>query len=462
LLILAVCPSPLLAHDPPEEYYGRNVTITLEPGAVKARYRMELSQVSLFNLPRNDERIRIGAARGRSVLEAACMERFKVLIPDRILAFLNDRPLTWVVEKTSISQMGSTHFELQLRADWLPNAGKNRFEVTDENFPDAPGLYRLAIDADGVDCDEIDNPARWESKGVPPAMLRSASASFQGSAAGLSDRPNTDPVANESAAKPERSIWDELHDDNLAALLGTNYGFGLLLLFALIHGAGHSLMPGHGKTMVAAYLIGERGTPWHAVLLGIVTTLTHTSAAIGIAILLRYGLPAQSEKGVDRVLQFAGGLLMAGIGVWLFLQRIAGRSDHVHLFDMGHGHSHGDAPPPSIGKAGIVRLVLLGIAGGIIPCWGAVMWVIGCIATGQTLLALPIVLAFSVGLASVLILIGLSVVYSGRLGSRHWGNRRWFKLIFNEQTRRALPVVGAAVIIAIGLYLTAASGMSTR
>lgn len=84
--------APLFAHDPPEEYYDRNITVTVELQSVLIHYRLEVSHVSLFNLPRHDEQIRIGSATGRGALEMACMERFKVLIPDNIFATLNDRP----------------------------------------------------------------------------------------------------------------------------------------------------------------------------------------------------------------------------------------------------------------------------------------------------------------------------------------------------------------------------------
>ncbi len=220
-------------------------------------------------------------------------------------------------------------------------------------------------------------------------------------------------------------------------------------------------MPGHGKTAVAAYLVGERGAPWHAVLLGIVTTLTHTSAPSLSRLLLQFTLPKGSEATVNKVLMFGCGLMMLIVGVWLFLQRLAGRSDHVHLVDVGHGHSHGGAPEP-LAATGTIRLVLLGIAGGIIPCWGAIMWVIGCIATSQFWLALPIVLAFSVGLASVLVFIGLSIVYAGRIGQSRWGKRRWFKFVFNERAIRVMPVVGAVLIVAFGMFFCATSGIGAK
>ena len=461
VILLLLSSHPLRAHNPPEEYYDRNITVRLEPSAVRVTYRMEISQVSLFSLPKNDERIQIGAVKGRAGLEAACMERFKVLIPDKLNGFLNEKPLAWVVEKTYISPVDSTHFRLDLRADWKPLAGDNKFEIVDGNFENAPGPYKLKIEvADEVDVSEVIEPRAWTDKGIDPKKDRHAIAVFQTSGPSSATPP---PQVEEPPAAPKLSIWDRLHKDDLVALLSTNYGLWLLVLIALVHGAGHSLMPGHGKTMVAAYLVGERGTPWHAVMLGIVTTLTHTSAAIIVALLLQFLLPKGSENQVNRVLMFGCGMMMIFVGVWLFLQRLAGRSDHVHLFDMGHAHSHGEALPSTPSeKAGIVRLILLGIAGGIIPCWGAIMWVVGCIATGQFWMALPVVLAFSVGLASVLILVGLSVVYAGRIGKNRWGERRWFKRLFNARTIRIMPVVGAALVIAIGLFFCATSGIAAK
>ncbi len=90
------------------------------------------------------------------------------------------------------------------------------------------------------------------------------------------------------------------------------------------------------------------------------------------------------------------------------------------------------------------------------------MWVIGCIATSQFWLALPVVLAFSIGLASVLIVIGLTVVYAGRLGQSRLGERAWFRTIFNERTRRIMPVVGAALVMVIGLFFCATSGIASK
>src|SRR5262249_33262971 len=115
-------------------------------------------------------------------------------------------------------------------------------------------------------------------------------------------------------------------------------GFLGLLCLAACFGAVHALTPGHGKTLVAAYLVGERGTTWHALFLGLVTTLTHTGAVLIIAAVLPLFLPDAVPARVQFVLSLGGGLIVAGMGAWLLFRRLAGRADHFHL--RGHGHPH--------------------------------------------------------------------------------------------------------------------------
>lgn len=131
------------------------------------------------------------------------------------------------------------------------------------------------------------------------------------------------------------------------------------------------------------------------------------------------------------------------------MQRLRGRADHVHLF--GSDHSHGpdgsvhynapkEAPKTNFGW---VRVVLLGLGGGIIPCWDAVMMLHLAMAQGQIGLAIPLLVAFSVGLAAVMVVLGLAVLGAHRLGGQRFGDARWF---------RYLPVVSAFVLTLVGLW----------
>jgi ABC-type nickel/cobalt efflux system permease component RcnA len=251
----------------------------------------------------------------------------------------------------------------------------------------------------------------------------------------------------------------------LRLFLHSEHGFWMMLLLAAGFGAAHALTPGHGKTLVAAYLVGQRGTVWHALLLGMVTTLTHTGVVLVLAAALQlffpHGMTEQTQRDVDTALGLVGGLLIAGLGVWLLLRRLSGQADHFHLpghshhhhhhHDGAHSHDHADHyhdehghthPLPQDG--GAWGLVVLGIHGGIVPCWDAVILLLAAVAMNLLWLALPLLLAFSAGLAGVLILIGILVVKARGLAGARWGENRLFRM---------LPLLSALVIIGLGLWL---------
>jgi ABC-type nickel/cobalt efflux system permease component RcnA len=168
-------------------------------------------------------------------------------------------------------------------------------------------------------------------------------------------------------------------------------------------------------------------------------------------------LSADARKNLQTGLGVIMGLLVAGLGAWLLLQRLAGRADHVHIgggHHHHHDHAHGHHPhshdpidqtglPPSEAP-GWGGLILLGMTGGIVPCWDAIALLVVTVGSSEFWLALPLLLCFSAGLASVLVLIGILVVRArGFLGSR-WGEGRLV---------RSLPYISALLIIAMGLWL---------
>jgi nickel/cobalt exporter len=238
-----------------------------------------------------------------------------------------------------------------------------------------------------------------------------------------------------------------------------------MLVLSAFFGAAHALTPGHGKTLVAAYLVGERGTTAHALVLGLVTTLTHTGVVLVLALVLRLcfpqGMADDVRRNLHQSLELLGGLLIAGLGCWLLLRRLAGQADHVHLRGAGHHHHHGghhhhhhhhDHPHShgahdhhhEPGRVGWWGLVTLGVSGGIVPCWDAVALLLAAVAMNLFWWALPMLLAFSAGLAGVLILIGLMVVHTRALvGSR----------LENGRLMQALPLLSALVVTGLGLWL---------
>ena len=164
------------------------------------------------------------------------------------------------------------------------------------------------------------------------------------------------------------------------------------------------------------------------------TTLAHTGSVIAVAVVLWYSYRDGVPESARAWLQLIGGLLILFVGLWLLLQRLRGRADHLHL---STGKSDGKKP------FGWMRVILLGLAGGMIPCWDAVLLLIVAISAGRLGFALPLLVSFSVGLSAVLIALGIGVVLATRAGGRSFGDSRWFKL---------LPSLSAAFLVVVGVW----------
>jgi ABC-type nickel/cobalt efflux system permease component RcnA len=264
-----------------------------------------------------------------------------------------------------------------------------------------------------------------------------------------SETPPAEPEAPTDADQAASKLFND--HDSLLWIMAGDYGFWFKLLLVTLLGAVHALTPGHGKTLVAAYLIGQRGTVWHALILGIITTLTHTGAVLILAIILFF-LPLHLRDRFQEVilqgLGLAAGLMIVSLGVWLLLQRLAGRADHIHLGG-GHDHSHGHDHTHSRGldTGTEVRwwsLLVLGVTGGLIPCADAVGVFLYFTFRGEFWMVLPALVCFSAGLAGVLVLIGILVVRMPKFARSRLGEGRFV---------HALPIVSALVIIAMGFWL---------
>jgi ABC-type nickel/cobalt efflux system permease component RcnA len=235
-------------------------------------------------------------------------------------------------------------------------------------------------------------------------------------------------------------------------LVGTKeWGFWFLLSAALIAaglGALHALEPGHGKTIVAAYLVGSQGTAMHACLLGLIVTASHTA---GVYLLGAVTLYASRYVVPERLYPWLGvgsGLTIAGLGMYLLVQRFRAKGHshshshshaHGHHHHHDHGHHHHHHIPKTVSYS---QLLALGVTGGIIPCPAALVVLLSAVALHRIGFGLFLILAFSIGLAAVLITIGLLMVYARRFMSRMKGE--------GSLTTRWLPITSAAFITCLG------------
>jgi nickel/cobalt transporter (NicO) family protein len=202
----------------------------------------------------------------------------------------------------------------------------------------------------------------------------------------------------------------------------------LLLLAAFGWGAVHALSPGHGKAMVAAYLVGTRGTARHAAALGATVTVTHTAGVLLLGVvaltLSAFILPEQLYPWLN----LASGLLVVGVGAAVLRKR-ARRKAHAH-----HHHHQ----PEDLSTRGILAM---GASAGLIPCPSALVVLLGAVAQHQLALGLVMIVAFSLGLAATLTALGIAVVHAT-------------KLPVPGRVAAALPTASAFAIVCVGVALT--------
>jgi len=225
-------------------------------------------------------------------------------------------------------------------------------------------------------------------------------------------------------------------------------GFAVVaLLLAVGLGAAHALAPGHGKTVMAAYLVGLRGTLRQAAVIGATVTITHTAGVLLLGLVLTTSRAVASER-LYPWLGLASGLLLAGVGTGLLVRARAGHHPHPHdhPHPHGHHHDHGPAGRP-LGRRG---LVALGLAGGLVPSPSAVVVLLGGIALGQAWFGVALVVAYGLGMAATLTGVGLLLAH---LRTRMDGRLQLKAGSLAARAGRLLPAATASVIVVVGLAL---------
>jgi ABC-type nickel/cobalt efflux system permease component RcnA len=216
------------------------------------------------------------------------------------------------------------------------------------------------------------------------------------------------------------------------------------LALALFWGAAHALSPGHGKTIVAAYLIGKRGTPKDAALLGGIVTLTHTAGVFALGFvtlaLSQWIVPDTLYPWINLV----AGLLVVSIGLTVLrsrVSRVAAERAHGHAHSHGHAHGHDHGHDHDLSRRSLIGV---GISGGLLPCPSALVVLLAAISLHRVAFGLVLIVAFSIGLALSITGLGMIAVLAKHAFSR----RRFDGLLV-----RALPAVSAAVIVVAGVAM---------
>jgi nickel/cobalt transporter (NicO) family protein len=390
----------------------------------------------------------------RDLSTADVIARKRAEVAKRLVLTVDGRPIPLVSAGAPVlthpqgaGGLVTTRLELPLRAI-VKGA---RVELRDDTFPGRVGWHAVvprpgtgtAVRSDVPAADPTGGLRRYPQDALSsPADVRVATLSVA-RGDGTLDAPDGRKVA---------ATGDEGREDVLSrAFSDAAAGKGvlvLLLLTAFAWGALHALSPGHGKAMVAAYLVGTRGTARHAVGLGATVTITHTAGVFALGLvalaLSEYVLPEDLYPWLNLV----SGLMVLGVGGYVLrknlLRRRRHRHDHHHGHDHhhhGHDHHHHHGPE-SLSWRGIVAM---GAAAGLIPCPSALVVLLGAIAQGEIALGMLMIVAFSLGLAATLTILGIAVVSAGRVITR---------LNVPAAFVTAVPAVSALLIVGVGLVLT--------
>jgi ABC-type nickel/cobalt efflux system permease component RcnA len=446
---------PLIAHPLLSENHDRTIILRILNNTVQLDYLLEVDELraarDIASLS-EEQRFKI---RTREQLHSVFSEYMAEVLGVNLIAKVDGKTLNFVCTQKTIRVNNHLQcffrFEAPFEVSPIPN---HSFQFREGNYAedDFSKVEILTAPTDASILTNLNLPSP-ELIGKAPfdlgpgeaEKLRLASFNFS---LGANGNPSDSIGFSPLPAEPNKHADDSM----LNLLLDNKSNRWLLFLFALFFGAAHALTPGHGKTLAAAYLVGEKGTLGHAFLLGAVTTISHTGGVILLALLLPSFFPNAAPADVQTVLGFFGGITIAALGAWLLLRRILGQADHSHGPGSSHQHNADGSISLNTSDAGWKGIVILGIAGGIVPCWDAVAMLLFALSAGLAGIAVPLLLAFSTGMAGVLVAVGIAVVKTRDIIKKHGPSGIWL-----ERISKLLPIISAVFVIVIGVWLCSES-----
>lgn len=418
-------------------------------------------------------------------------------------------------ERPGQIQLTIGRLECELRADVdLTSKAQVRFENLWDD--DGIGWHEITAVGDAVSLDRSPFPAKSisdELRRYPgdllssPLDVRSGTVSvLPGSGSSTYRLAGRLPVAG-PAVKALNDLATSFN--KIVGRKDLTAGVGLLaLLLSLLLGAGHAFLPGHGKTIMAAYLVGRRGRLRDVITVGATVTVTHTAGVLILGLLIA-STSAFAPTAAEQLLGIVSGVIVAGVGVLLLVSALRGRhtsklsevlapapvlvgaggsedqrehvdhnhpghephdhdhdqhdqheqhdhtqehahdhQDHTHKHGLfgGRGHSH-DPSEKAFSRTGLVGL---GVAGGLVPSPSALLVLLAATALGRTWFGVFLVLGYGVGMALALCAAGLLLVrLRGRLDRLVGGTR----LARADRLLAVLPVLTALLVLGVGVLL---------
>jgi nickel/cobalt transporter (NicO) family protein len=458
--LLALPAAPALAHPLGNFTVNTYTGVAVRPGEVLVRYVLDLAEVPTFEEMDIIDGDRDGAASPGELRRWAGRKAGDLGAGLRLVVNGAPAPLGLASSTASVSPGQGGLSVLRLEAAYRADApASGHVSLADGNFAEqigwrevtAVGLNGRAVSGSSVPTRSVSDELRAYPDDLlsNPLDVTEATFSFapgdagEGAAAGGGGSTGRGPgTAGGGFASlvshPELSVGVVL----------------LSLALALGFGALHALAPGHGKTLMAAYLVGAGARPRQAVAVGAAVAVMHTASVLGLGVVI---LSAQRVFPAERAYPWLGlgaGVTALALGAWLLISRLqvwsadrdqdrahAAGEDHRH--DRAHDHVH--VPLPA-GTSLLSRrgLAALAVSGGLLPSPAALLVLLGAVALHRVAYGLVLIAAFSIGLAGALTAVGVLAVRARDLVSRGIGGR----LV------RGLPIASSAVIVAVGAVLT--------
>lgn len=413
LVVLAVLAAPAAASAHPLGNFTINRFSRVEVAAHRAYvlYVLDLAEIPTYQAGRIDTR-----AYAKRLAAGARVE-------------LDGQRVTLTPVATALAHprgaggLHTTRLEVLLRGPRVDRT--TDLAYTDTNYADRIGWREIVVGAQTrSESDEL----RAYPKNLLQSPLEVTSVSGQLQPAG---GPPPRLATGSALQAPDR-----IADTGFSSLVAREHLSALVILASLaaafFWGMAHALSPGHGKTIVAAYLVGRRGTPWHAAALGGIVTVTHTIGVFALGLvtlaLSQFIVPEQLYPWLN----LASGVLVVAIGAAVFRNRFRQRGGHAHH------HEHED---PGRGS-----LLAVGISGGLLPCPSALVVLLAAISLHRVAFGMLLIVSFSAGLALSITGVGLVAVFAKQIFRR---------ASFEGRLVRLLPAASALVILVAGLAMTA-------
>ena len=447
-------PAAAIAHPLGNFTVNRYAGIELTPDEVRIDYVLDLAEI-----PTVQVRPEIDADADGDVTDAeraAWAARTAPTLLANLTLTVDGRPVPLDVISSSMRfRPGQGGLDiLRLEATFAgPVASTGELAFADANFADRIGWAEVtAAGADGAAVAGSSVPARSVSNALLSYPQDLLSSPLDVHEATLSFHPGTSAAAASTNGALANGSRPDVTGGAFAGLVGRTGPFMLVaLLLAFGFGALHALGPGHGKTLMSAYLVGAGGRARHAVAVGGSVAVMHTASVLALGFVVLTVTEVFAPERVYPWLGLASGLIAFALGASLLVARLGswsgGRTDpeHHHPHEDGstaHGHVHPHPVPsrPLSRKS----LTALAVAGGMLPSPTALVVLLAAVALDRIAYGLALIGAFSIGLATALVVVGLIAlrardVVAGRMSGR---------------TARLVPVLSAASIALLGLVLT--------